>query len=203
GLIFIMKSAAVAVVSVPFAMGIFFLEFFVSFVQAFIFTMLSALFIGMGVQTHEHDDVDPEGTGHAAAHCASTPVGTRRCERSPEVVHRAIRGLPRRPERVRSSQQTPIPEPGSGDSPPHRRTLEGSLTMTNIALAYLAAGLGAGLAVFGAALGIGRLASAALEATGRQPSAAGDIRTSMIIPAAFIEGVGLFGVVVCLLLALK
>ncbi|HLT30169.1 MAG TPA: ATP synthase F0 subunit C [Myxococcaceae bacterium] len=75
--------------------------------------------------------------------------------------------------------------------------------MTNIALAYLAAGLGAGLAVFGAALGIGRLASAALEATGRQPSAAGDIRTSMIIPAAFIEGVGLFGVVVCLLLALK
>ena len=68
GLIFIMKSAAVAVVSVPFAMGIFFLEFFVSFVQAFIFTMLSALFIGMGVQTHEHDDVDPEGTGHAAAH---------------------------------------------------------------------------------------------------------------------------------------
>ena len=42
-----------------------------------------------------------------------------------------------------------------------------------------------------------------MEATGRQPSAAGDIRTSMIIPAAFIEGVTLFALVVCVLLAVK
>mgnify|MGYP002351647095 CR=1 FL=1 len=75
--------------------------------------------------------------------------------------------------------------------------------MTNIALAYLAAGLGAGLSIIGASIGIGRLASAALEATGRQPSAAGDIRTSMILPAAFIEGVTLFALVVCVLLAVK
>ena len=54
GLIFIMKNAAVAVVSVPFAMGIYFLELFVSFVQAFIFTMLSGLFIGMGVSIAHH-----------------------------------------------------------------------------------------------------------------------------------------------------
>jgi F-type H+-transporting ATPase subunit a len=68
GLIFILKNAAVAVVSVPFAMGIFFLEFFVSFVQAFIFTMLSALFIGLGVEEHDHDADHHEGTGHAATH---------------------------------------------------------------------------------------------------------------------------------------
>jgi F-type H+-transporting ATPase subunit c len=75
--------------------------------------------------------------------------------------------------------------------------------MTSVALAYLSAGLGAGLAVLGAGIGIGRLAAAALEGSARQPTAIGDIRTSMIISAALIEGATLFAVVVCLLLALK
>lgn len=51
-------------------------------------------------------------------------------------------------------------------------------------IALLAAGIGAALTVFGGALGIGKLAAAAMEASGRQPEAAGDIRTSMIIAAA-------------------
>ena len=72
-----------------------------------------------------------------------------------------------------------------------------------LALAFIAAGIGAGLAVIGAAYGIGRIASAAMEGTARQPAAAGDIRTTMIIGAALIEGVALFGVVVTLLLAIK
>lgn len=73
----------------------------------------------------------------------------------------------------------------------------------NIALAYLAAGFGAGLSVLGAGVGIGRLAAAAMEGTGRQPSAAGDIRTTMIIAAALIEGVALFSLVICILLTIK
>lgn len=75
--------------------------------------------------------------------------------------------------------------------------------MTPEALAFIAAGLGAGLVAIAAALGIGRLASAALEGSARQPEASGDIRTTMIIAAALIEGVALFGLVVCILLALK
>ena len=70
-------------------------------------------------------------------------------------------------------------------------------------LAYLAAGIGAGLAVIGGGLGIGKLASAAMEATGRQPEAGGDIRTSMIIAAALIEGVALFALVICFMLTGK
>lgn len=70
-------------------------------------------------------------------------------------------------------------------------------------LAFLAAGLGAGLTVIGAGMGIGKLASSALEASGRQPEAAGDIRTTMIIAAALIEGIAMFAAVICLLLALK
>lgn len=69
--------------------------------------------------------------------------------------------------------------------------------------AYLAAGFGAGLTIIGAAFGIGKLASSAMEASGRQPEAAGDIRTSMIIAAALIEGIALFALVICILLAGK
>ncbi|HUK65534.1 MAG TPA: ATP synthase F0 subunit C [Anaeromyxobacteraceae bacterium] len=75
--------------------------------------------------------------------------------------------------------------------------------MNALSLGYLAAGLGAGLAVIGAGLGIGRLAAAAMEGSARQPTAVGDIRTSMIIAAALIEGVTLFAIVVCLLLAIS
>ncbi|KAA0207943.1 MAG: ATP synthase F0 subunit C [Ignavibacteriaceae bacterium] len=70
-------------------------------------------------------------------------------------------------------------------------------------LAWLAAGIGAGLVVIGAGLGIGKLSASAMEATGRQPEATGDVRTSMIISAALIEGVALFGLVICILLAIK
>ena len=63
----------------------------------------------------------------------------------------------------------------------------------------LRAGLGAGLAVIGAAIGIGRIGGSAMEAVARQPEAAGDIRSNMILTAAFIEGVALFAIVVCLL----
>jgi F-type H+-transporting ATPase subunit c len=70
-------------------------------------------------------------------------------------------------------------------------------------LAHLAAGFGAALTVIGGAFGIGKLASSAMEASGRQPEAAGDIRTSMIIAAALIEGISLFALVICILLALK
>ena len=57
--------------------------------------------------------------------------------------------------------------------------------------------------VIGAGLGIGKLASSAMDASGRQPEAAGAIRTSMIIAAALIEGVAFFGLVICILLAIK
>ncbi len=68
-------------------------------------------------------------------------------------------------------------------------------------LAKLGAGLAASIAVIGAAMGIGKIGSTALESMARQPEAAGNIQTSMILAAAFVEGVSLFAVVVCLLIA--
>ena len=61
------------------------------------------------------------------------------------------------------------------------------------------AALGAGLAVIGAGIGIGQVGGKAMEGIARQPEAASKIQTAMIIAAALIEGVALFGVVVALL----
>ncbi len=72
-----------------------------------------------------------------------------------------------------------------------------------IAMAYLAAGLGAGLTTIGTGLGIGKLAASAMDGTARQPEASGDIRTTMIIAAAMIEGVALFAAVIAFMLANK
>lgn len=74
--------------------------------------------------------------------------------------------------------------------------------MLHIGLGYIAAGFGAGICMLAAAAGISKLAAAALEGTARQPEAAGNLRTSMLIPAALIEGLGFFALVICLLVAL-
>ncbi len=66
-------------------------------------------------------------------------------------------------------------------------------------LKYIAAGLGAGITVFGAGFGLGKIGTAALEGTARQPEAANAIRTTMIIIAALLEGAAMLGLVICLL----
>jgi F-type H+-transporting ATPase subunit c len=74
--------------------------------------------------------------------------------------------------------------------------------MWHLGLGYLAAGFGASIILVGAASGIARLSSAALEGTARQPEAAANLRVSMLIPAALIEGLAFFALVICLLVAL-
>ena len=61
------------------------------------------------------------------------------------------------------------------------------------------AAVGAGLAAIGAGIGIGLIGQGAANSIARQPEATGDIRTTSIILAAFVEGVALFAVVVALM----
>lgn len=68
-----------------------------------------------------------------------------------------------------------------------------------IAIQYIGAGFGAAIAAIGAGIGIGKIGSSAMESIARQPEAANDIRSNMIVIAALIEGVALFAVIVCLL----
>ncbi len=77
------------------------------------------------------------------------------------------------------------------------------LEVAGIATGYLGAAIGAGLAAIGAGLGIGKIGQGAMEGIARQPEAGGDIRSTMIIAAALVEGVAFFAVVICLLIALK
>ena len=85
-------------------------------------------------------------------------------------------------------------------------TLLGSLVIVEPALAQdaempnwgsgIGKGIAAGLAVIGAGIGIGRIGAGACEATARQPEMGGRIFVNMILTAALVEGVALFGVVV-------
>jgi F-type H+-transporting ATPase subunit c len=75
--------------------------------------------------------------------------------------------------------------------------------VANMALGYMGAAVGAGLATIGAGLGIGKIGQGAMEGIARQPEAGGDIRSTMIIAAALVEGVAFFAVVCCLLVVLK
>ena len=75
--------------------------------------------------------------------------------------------------------------------------------VANLAWGYLGAAVGAGLATIGAGIGIGKIGQGAMEGMARQPGAGGDIRSTMIIAAALVEGVAFFAVVCCLLVVLK
>lgn len=66
-------------------------------------------------------------------------------------------------------------------------------------VAKMGGALGAGIAVIGAGLGIGRIGGEATEAMARQPEKIGDLRSSMIIAAALVEGVAFLAVIVALL----
>ncbi len=61
------------------------------------------------------------------------------------------------------------------------------------------AAIGAGLSAIGAGIGIGQIGKGAVEGIARQPEAANEIRSNMIVAAAFVEAVALFAVVVALL----
>lgn len=74
--------------------------------------------------------------------------------------------------------------------------------LLEITLGHGLAGLGAGAAVIGAGIGVGTIGKAALESIARQPESSDDLRANMILAAALVEGVALFGIIICLLIAL-
>ncbi len=77
-----------------------------------------------------------------------------------------------------------------------------SIILEVVGLAVMGAGIGAGLVAIGAGIGIGKIGASAMEAMARQPEASGKVQTAMLIIAALIEVIALFGVVLCLLIAL-
>ncbi len=74
--------------------------------------------------------------------------------------------------------------------------------LSDVANSNAGGAIGAGLAAIGAGIGVGQIGRGAVEAIARQPEALNDIRANMILTAALVEGVALFGVIVGLLAVL-
>ncbi|TVR23840.1 MAG: ATP synthase F0 subunit C [Anaerolineaceae bacterium] len=71
----------------------------------------------------------------------------------------------------------------------------------NIADGLKAVGAGlAMLAAVGPGIGIGLLAQGAMQAIGRNPDAAGQIQTNMILAIVFTEAIAIYALVVALLI---
>jgi F-type H+-transporting ATPase subunit a len=67
-LIFIFKTVYASAIAVPFAVFIGLIELLVAFLQAYIFTMLSAMYIGMATEEHHHEAHEQEGHKNVAHH---------------------------------------------------------------------------------------------------------------------------------------
>jgi F-type H+-transporting ATPase subunit c len=65
----------------------------------------------------------------------------------------------------------------------------------------IGAALAIGLGAIGPGIGIGMAVRGAMEALGRNPEAAGDIRTTMIIGAALAEAVAIYAFVIAIIIA--
>ncbi len=66
----------------------------------------------------------------------------------------------------------------------------------------LGAGLCMGIGAIGPALGEGNAVSHALEGMARQPEAAGNLRTNMIIGCAITESTGIYSLLIAILILL-
>lgn len=71
------------------------------------------------------------------------------------------------------------------------------------ALGKAGVALAAALSAFVAGYGIGKVGKAAVDNIARQPEAAGNIRTTVIIVAGMIEGASLLAVITCLLAIIR
>ena len=74
--------------------------------------------------------------------------------------------------------------------------------MTSSAIIALAAALAVALSTIGPAIGQGITASKAMESIARQPEAAGNIRSSMIIAMALMEALTIYGLLIAFTLSI-
>lgn len=74
------------------------------------------------------------------------------------------------------------------------------LIMDEGSMKLLMTGLTVALGGFMPALAIGLLTSKAMEAIGRNPEAAGEVRTSMILGVAFAEAIAIYALVAGLII---
>jgi len=79
------------------------------------------------------------------------------------------------------------------------RQVFGSITEVD-AVRYIGSAIAIGVGAIGPGIGLGLAVRGAMEALGRNPEAAGDIRTTMIIGAALAEAVAIYAFVIAIVI---
>ena len=75
--------------------------------------------------------------------------------------------------------------------------------MPDSAIIAIAAAISIAFSTIGPAMGQGKTAAAAMESIARQPAAAGDIRSSLIISMAMMEALTIYGLLIAFMLVAK
>ncbi len=75
--------------------------------------------------------------------------------------------------------------------------------MTDSAIIAIAAAFAIAVSTIGPALGQGKTAAAAMEGIARQPEAAKDIRSTLIISMALMEALTIYGLLIAFMLVAK
>ena len=75
--------------------------------------------------------------------------------------------------------------------------------MSDSAIIAIASAIAIAASTIGPGIGQGRTAAAALEGIARQPEAAGNIRSTMIIAMALMESLTIYGLLIALMLVGK
>lgn len=75
--------------------------------------------------------------------------------------------------------------------------------MTNSAIIAIAAAIAIALSTLGPSIGQGITAKAAMESIARQPEAAKDIRSTLIISLALMEALTIYGLLIAFMLVSK
>ena len=74
-----------------------------------------------------------------------------------------------------------------------------TMVLQAISWGPIAGAIGAAIAALAAAWGSGKIGKSAMDSIARQPEAAGNIRTAMLIIGALVEGACLFAIIACLM----
>jgi F-type H+-transporting ATPase subunit c len=74
------------------------------------------------------------------------------------------------------------------------------MELTKEALQIIFASVTIAIGAIAPAMAIGKIGSAGLEAIGRNPEAAGDVKSTMILAIAFAEAVAIYALVVALII---